>query len=115
MTEALLRGLGSIEHNFVGQEGSDETEVYLKRSVLLPGAGLQQHAHNFDHAGMLVQGSAMMRRIDEPWTIYHAPAVVLMPAGVVHEVVTGEGCVWYCVHVTSEHDETTIDQTLIKG
>ena len=113
--DTLLAGLGSIEHNFVGPQGADATEVYLKRSVLLPGAGLRQHVHNFDHAALLAKGSAAVRAVDGVWQLHHAPAVVLIRAGVAHEVMTAEGCVWYCVHVTDEHDETTIDQHLIKG
>lgn len=113
MSEALLNGIGSIEHNFVGPHNSDEVEIYLKRSVLLPGASLRQHSHNYDHVGTCAKGSAMVKGLGDVWVHVSARESVLMPAGVAHEVATAEGCVWYCVHAHDGDDETKVDDALI--
>lgn len=96
-----------IEHHFL-------PHLYCKLSKIPKGMHLVQHVHAYDHASHLVEGRALLSADEgKNWESIEAPRTLLIKAGVAHQVLSLEDCLWYCVHVTDETDIEKIDETLI--
>lgn len=97
-----------IEHHFL-------PGLYCKLSRIAAGAHLVQHVHTYDHASHLVKGSASVSMDSGvTWTLYQAPATLLIRAGIAHEVMALTDIEWYCAHISDETDPEKIDETLIE-
>lgn len=88
--------------------------IYYKQ-YRVPDAGtlIPQHSHDFPHLTALLQGSIRAYRGDDLLGDYHAPAVVQIPAGVLHTFLTLEDDVALaCIH-NADHlddDEPAVSQ-----
>ena len=88
--------------------------IYYKQ-YRVPDAGtlIPQHSHEFPHLTALLQGSIRAYRADELLGDYHAPAVVQIPAGVLHTFLTlTPDVVLACIH-NADHidgDEPAVSQ-----
>ncbi|MNY66218.1 hypothetical protein D3C86_2036040 [compost metagenome] len=84
---------------------------------LFAGTVVGKHTHDYDHMSVLAKGSVVVKTTPPggDWykRVYNAPAYILIPAGVEHEIYAGTDVVWYCTHVTDETDPTKIDDALI--
>jgi hypothetical protein len=88
--------------------------IYYKQ-YRVPDAGtlIPQHSHEFPHLTPLLQGSVRVYRADEMLGDYHAPAVVQIPAGVLHTFLTlTSDCCLACIHNADhiEGDEPAVAQ-----
>jgi hypothetical protein len=88
--------------------------IYYKQ-YRVPDAGtlIPQHSHRFDHLTALLRGSIRAYRADELLGDYHAPAVVQIPAGVLHTFLTlVPDCALACIHNADhiEGDEPAVAQ-----
>lgn len=92
----------NIRHYFGGG-------VYVKETFILGGYKLTQHKHKFEHLSVLSYGDVTVNGVR-----FRGPSVIVMPAGVPHEVVAITDCVWYCIHATEVEDPATVDELLIE-
>jgi hypothetical protein len=88
--------------------------IYYKQ-FRVPDAGtlIPQHSHEFPHLTALLHGSVRVYRADELLGDYHAPAVVQIPAGVLHTFLTlVPDCALACIHNADyiEGDEPAVAQ-----
>lgn len=97
-----------IEHHFL-------PGLYLKETRIPQGSHLVQHRHEYDHASALARGSVMVSTDGVAWTRHDAPATLLLPAGVPHEVRALTDVLWYCIHPTEETDPDKVDEVLIQA
>lgn len=112
LRELEQRAFDSISHHFVPSQ--EQTEVYLKRTVIPQGAWLQQHVHTYDHASILKSGAVSLSTDGgTTWQLYRAPAVLVLKAGTPHMLHALEEAVWYCIHPTDEGDPDKVDEVLI--
>lgn len=88
--------------------------IYYKQ-YRVPDAGtlIPQHSHEFPHLTALLQGSIRAYRADAWLGDYHAPAVVQIPAGVLHTFLTltpdvALACIHNADHI--EGDEPAVAQ-----
>jgi hypothetical protein len=83
--------------------------VYIK-AFRVP-AGLQIYTKRFadEHVSILGQGSVVIEKGDEKFKVV-APAHVVIDAMTRCKIVTLEDSVWYCVHATTETDQTVLDE-----
>lgn len=74
-------------------------------SVRDAGTLLPQHAHEFPHATLLMRGSMRAWRGDELLGDFRAPAVIRIPAHVLHSFLTlTPDCALACLH-NADHAE----------
>lgn len=105
--------VGEINHFFA--DGPDGTITVAKQMFLPQGFRAVSHKHNYDHLSILAQGSATVSEGVGPEaarTMYTAPAVVTIKAGVEHEIYAFSDAVWYCIHAVK--DKENDDKVLIK-
>lgn len=74
---------------------SDDQEA--RQQELPAGYKVQKHKHSYSHISILAEGKCIVRSGDEEKT-YAAPACIVMPAGVPHEIEALEDITWYCIH-----------------
>ena len=92
-------------HYFSGRE-------IAKRMEIPAGHYAISHKHKYDHLSILAEGKALVI-CDGEEKIFTAPECITIKAGVNHEIHALEDVTWFCVHATSETDESKIDQVLI--
>jgi len=93
-----------IEHHF-----SDG--LYIKKTIIPAGVELPQHAHQYAHASVVVDGlgtfSAGSRVIE------FGPGDILnVPARTAHRLVALTEVTWLCIHATSCTDLALLDRSL---
>lgn len=72
---------------------------YCRRMELDRGNVALTHKHKTDHYSILEAGSVLLRT-DGVSTVYYAPAVITIKAGVNHSIeALNDNVVWLCVHV----------------
>lgn len=98
----------NVSHHFVNGE------VYSKRIEIPAGTVLTQHSHPYAHASALVSGKCLL---DDGCNMIqlHGPAMVMIDAHKRHSVTAITPCVWHCIHVTSDTDPETVDETILSG
>lgn len=101
----LALDLGTIHHFSAG--------VYAKQMFLPEGAAAVTHAHKYDHMSILASGEVIVATDDQE-TLYTAPAVIDIKAGVKHGIIALKDSVWFCVHATDEIDPSKVDEVLIE-
>jgi quercetin dioxygenase-like cupin family protein len=102
-----LESLGvDINHYFGGG-------VYAKQTIIPADRVLVQHIHPHPHLSILASGKVTVEANGHSYE-YHAPACIVIPAGVAHSVTALTDVVWYCIHATHDTDPETVDQTLLK-
>lgn len=87
-------------------------EVYSKRTLIPAGVILTQHVHPYDHASALVSGTAVVE-VDGISEVHEAPKMLMIKAGRAHSVSALTDVVWHCIHVTSDTNPETVDQTIL--
>ena len=112
-----LDGVGFVPHTPTEDEIKHHflPGLYLKETRIMAGHHLVQHRHEYAHASALARGSVMVSTDGVVWTRHDAPATLLLPAGVAHEVRALCDVVWYCIHPTDETDPEKVDKVLIQG
>lgn len=95
-----------IKHHF-------SAGVYVKQMHLDEGFYVETHAHNFDHFGLLGNGSAMVI-LDDVSETYCAPCLIEIKAGKKHKIIALTNIDWFCIHATDVTDPQKIDEVLIK-
>lgn len=86
--------------------------VYAKEMHLPAGYKAYSHSHAYSHLSLLATGVAVVRT-DEGSKTYYAPACIEIVAHTNHEITALEDVTWYCIHATTETDETKVDQVII--
>lgn len=87
-------------------------EIYAKAVHIPAGVKLTQHVHPYDHASALVKGVCL---VSTPASVvqYHAPAMIMIMAGVKHSVTALTDCKWYCIHIVDDTDPDTVDASIL--
>jgi hypothetical protein len=83
--------------------------VYVK-AYKVP-SGLQFYTKQFptEHVSILGQGSVIIEKGTEKIKVV-APAHVIIEAMTRCKITTLDEAVWYCIHVTTETDQTVLDK-----
>jgi quercetin dioxygenase-like cupin family protein len=89
--------------------------VYGKRTVMPAGTHGVQHAHTYAHCSILKRGDVMVQDGSGVWRTHSAPACIVIPAGIRHEVRALTDAEWWCIHPSDETDPEHIDESLIEG
>jgi len=105
----LMAGRKDIDLGIVHHFGAG---TYIKQMSLPKGNVMGTHSHRFDHLSVLGAGVAIVTT-DGGATMYHAPAVIEIKAGVHHTIAALEDVTWFCVHATDERNPAKIDETLV--
>lgn len=71
--------------------------VFIKVMDLKKGQQVVTHAHDYTHAHILGKGKILLD-VDGWMTIYEAPAVIEIKAGVHHGITAIEDSTGFCVH-----------------
>lgn len=108
-TLEILRDFGTLHHM-----PTETNPVYIKQMHLPAGYCVDTHMHTYDHFGILGKGKAIVE-MDGVFTSHSAPAVIEIKADKVHKITAIEDITWFCIHHSTETDESNIDSTLIKG
>jgi quercetin dioxygenase-like cupin family protein len=87
--------------------------LYAKECFIPAGSLIVQHKHTYDHLSIVAQGTVRVL-IDDEVKEFTAPYCINIEKDKNHSVLAVTDCVWYCIHGTSETDETKIDEVLIK-
>jgi quercetin dioxygenase-like cupin family protein len=97
----------NIKHHF-----SDG--IYAREMTLQSGNFVMTHKHTYSHFSFLAKGRALVG-IGDDKSIYEAGSLIEIKAGQEHYIEAIEDIVWFCVHATSETDESKMDEVLIDG
>jgi quercetin dioxygenase-like cupin family protein len=81
-----------IKHHFGGQ-------AYVREGLVKAGETIRKHTHTYDHLSILGSGIAGVLA-GSVFQQLEGPAVVLIKAGVHHEIYAITDIVWFCVHGT---------------
>lgn len=93
-----------VEHHF-----SDG--LYIKKVLIPAGVQLPQHAHNYAHASVVVDGWGTFT--SGTLVVEFGPGDVLnVPAMREHTLVARTPVVWLCIHATSCTDADLVDEIL---
>lgn len=79
----------------------------MKRMELDAGNVAYKHRHSYDHYSILVNGRAKVKT-DESEVIYQSGDVILIKAGLNHEITAIDDIVWFCIHVGANIDDVMI-------
>jgi quercetin dioxygenase-like cupin family protein len=94
-----------IEHHF-----SDG--LYIKKVTIPAGVQLPQHAHNYSHASVVVDGRGTFTSGGH--SVEFGPGNILnVPAFIEHTLVSHTTVIWLCIHATEVTDLDLIDKSLI--
>lgn len=92
--------------------------LYAKETKIPAGHVLVQHKHKFSHLSIVAQGTVEVSVDDDNGgrlvRRMTAPVCLEIKEGKNHSVVAITDVVWYCIHSTSEKDESKIDEVLIR-
>lgn len=110
--EQQLSALGGDVSHYMPDDGSG---VYIKSTKIPAGVRLAMHSHTFTHKSVLAAGTVRVHTGRAEGTLHDAPAVLVMPEGVPHEIEAITDAVWLCIHATSEIDADKIDHHLVRG
>ena len=93
---------------------TEDNPVFIKQMHLAAGHFVHTHSHEYDHYGVLGSGVACVE-IDGVNTLHNGPCVITIKANKQHKITAIENVTWFCIHASSETDESRIDETLIGG
>lgn len=99
----------NIKHHF-----SDN--AYAKEMSLPAGHVALSHKHSYSHLSCLAKGKCIVTVIKDGKEIakeYSAPEMILIEAGIEHQIESLEDLTWYCIHGTTEKDVSKIDEVAI--
>lgn len=89
-------GNGHIKRVFHEADGLFSVEMHIPA-----GLKISKHTHGYSHLSFLAKGIVEVSYAGSP-KLYKAPACVLIPASVDHEITAVTDAVWYCTHATEE-------------
>lgn len=81
--------------------------VRILRMELPAGHFAMKHKHSYDHYSILAEGRAIVKT-DDGEVEYRAGDVILIKAGVRHEIIAVDDIMWFCIHSHSDFDEIEI-------
>jgi quercetin dioxygenase-like cupin family protein len=105
--EAVDEALGVV--HYFPTEGNP---VYMRQMRAEAGKVIGSHRHTYEHYSVLCEGR-VRAEYDGHVEEHEAPAVMVVPAGIEHQITALTDIVWLCVHGTTELDRESVDAVLI--
>jgi quercetin dioxygenase-like cupin family protein len=104
-----VKDIVDIQHHFP----TNGNQVYIRQMSAPAGYVIGTHKHQYEHYSILGKGSVVLEK-NGAKEVIHAPAVLIVEAGVEHKITSITAFTWFCVHQTDEDDGSKIDEVLIR-
>lgn len=91
--------------------------IWIAKNILpTKGMSVDQHAHEHDHASLLVSGKALVQVGDNEPMLFEAPTFIMVRANRFHKFTAAEdNTVWYCIFALREYDGLPIETSVAES